>query len=355
MGIFDEMLKSGESLFKNPVVLDYDYQPKIIPFREREQRHIAFCIKPLFNERNGKNLIITGKPGVGKTVACKHVLNEVEEKTDDIIPIYINCWQKNTTYKIAVEICNNIGYKFTQNKRTDELLKIIIKELNKKNTVFTFDEIDKAEDFDFLYTFLEEVYRKTIILITNYKEWIINLDERIKSRLTPETIEFNPYNPNETKGILEQRKEYAFVKGVWEKDAFEKVVEKTAQLRDIRKGLFFMRESGNAAEDESRKNITIKHVETAIKKLDEFSIKSKEELDVENRFILDIIKSNSGKKIGGLFKLYEEKGGKGNYKAFQRKIKKLEGLKFITTEKIEGGAEGKTTIITFAQKTLEEF
>lgn len=355
MGMFKDMLKSGESLFRDPIPLDYDYQPKRITGREKEQQQIVFSIRPLLQKRNGRNLIITGKPGLGKTVVCRHILKDIEDETDEIIPIYINCWKKNTSYKIALEICNLIGYKFTQNKRTDELLKIIIKELNKKTVVFAFDEIDKVEDFDFLYTFLEEIYRKTIILITNYREWIVNLDERIKSRLTPETLEFMPYNAVQIKEILSERKKYAFVESVWEDNAFEKIISKTTELWDVRKGLFFMREAGNTAEEHSSRKITAEHVETALKKLDEFSIKSKEELDAENKFILDIIKENSGKKIGELFKIYEEKGGKGNYKAFQRKIKKLEDNKFITTEKISGGVEGKTTIINYSQKTLGEF
>ena len=41
------------------------------------------------------------------------------------------------------------------------------------DTVFVFDEVDKLEDLDFLYTILEEIYKKTVLLITNYKEWII--------------------------------------------------------------------------------------------------------------------------------------------------------------------------------------
>ncbi|NQV08865.1 AAA family ATPase [Candidatus Woesearchaeota archaeon] len=355
MGMFKDMLKSNESIFRDSIPLDYDYQPKRITSREKEQQQIVFSIKPLLQKRNGRNLIITGKPGLGKTVVCRHILSDIEDETDEIIPIYINCWKKNTSYKIANEICNLIGYKFTQNKRTDELLNVIIKELNKESVVFVFDEIDKVEDFDFMYSFLEEIYRKTFILITNYKEWIINLDERIKSRLTPETMEFTQYNASQIKDILSERKKYAFVEGVWDENAFDKIIEETTELGDVRKGLFFMRESGNTAEDKSSKNITTEHVEEALKKIQEFSVANKEELDPENKFILDVIKDNSGKKIGELFKTYEEKGGKGNYKAFQRRIKKLEDNKFITTEKISGGAEGKTTIINFQQKTLSDF
>ena len=65
--LFKDMLKDSESLFKNPIALDYDYQPKLIPYRENEQHYIANCIKPLLQERNGKNLFILSKPAVIQT------------------------------------------------------------------------------------------------------------------------------------------------------------------------------------------------------------------------------------------------------------------------------------------------
>ena len=69
MGLFDDMLKDNESLFINEIALDYDFKPKNIPHREGQQQHIAACIKPLFQKRNGSNLIIHGLPGIGKNSA----------------------------------------------------------------------------------------------------------------------------------------------------------------------------------------------------------------------------------------------------------------------------------------------
>jgi hypothetical protein len=45
------------------------------------------------------------------------------------------------------------------------------------------------------------------------------------------------------------------------------------------------------------------------------------------------------------------------YKTFQRKIEKLSKSKFISTEKIAGGKEGKTTIIRAqnVEKKLSDF
>jgi archaeal cell division control protein 6 len=355
MGIFQNMLKDNESVFADAVALDYDYVPKLMPYRENEQFKIASCIKPLFAERNGKNVFVYGKPGIGKTLAVKHILKELEDETDYIIPIYVNCWQKNTSYKVLLEICDILGYKFTQNKKTEELFNIIKEMLNKKAAVIVLDEVDKSEELDVIYTFIEQIYRKTIIMITNFKLWIENLDLRVQSRLTPELIEFKPYNSKETKGILQNRMKYGFQPGVWKDDAFDKIIIKTTELEDIRSGLYLMKEAGNSAEDRSSRFVEISDVDIAIKKMDDFTIKKSTDLDEESRKILNIAKENSGMKIGEMFKLYEKFGGKMTYKTFQRKIDKLAKSNFILAEKISGGKDGKTTIIKNPQKGLDEF
>lgn len=307
-------------------------------------------------KRNGKNLFIHGAPGIGKTAATRHVLRDLENETEEVIPIYINCWKKNTTYKIVIEICDVLGYKFTQNKKTDELFEIIKNMINKKSAVFVFDEADKLEDFDFLYFILEEIYRKSVILITNFKNWIMNMDERIRSRLTAEIVEFKPYNAEETKGILKHRMNYGFISGAWEEDAFLMVAKRASELADIRTGLYLMKEAGLAAEEKASRKITKDHVEIALKKINEFSVKEKSELDQESRNILELIKNNSNKKIGELYEIYRRYNGALSYKSFQRKIDNLHKNKFISVEKTEGGLEGNTTIIRYAEtKKLTDF
>ncbi|MBU0980428.1 MAG: AAA family ATPase [Nanoarchaeota archaeon] len=356
MALFKDILGAEETLFKNPVALDPDFMPKEIPYRENEQHYIADCIKPLFKKRNGRNLIVTGAPGIGKTAACKHILQDLEKETDEIYTIYVNCWNKNTTYKIILELCEALGYRFTQNKKTEELFGIVKGMLNKKSAVLVFDEIDKMEEFDFLYTFVEEIYRKTVVMITNYKEWITDLDQRIKSRLIPDTLEFKPYKPGEIRGILEQRMKAAFFDGIWQGEAFDIVVEKTAETGDVRTGLFLMREAGSAAEEESKRSITIEHVKKATSRMQGFSIKKDSELEESTKEILELVKSNPDMRIGELFKRYQKDGGALTYKSFQRRIQKLAENKFISVKKLMGGKDGTTTIVKpFEHKKLTEF
>jgi cell division control protein 6 len=356
MALFDDMLKSGESLFRNELALDFDFVPKLMPYREQQQQHIAQCIKPLLMGHNGRNLFVFGPPGIGKTAAIKWVFRDLEEETDDVLPIYINCWQKNTTYKIAIELCEIIGYRFTQNKKTDELFKVIRDLLNKKSAAFAFDEADKLEDFDFLYTLLEDIYKRSILLITNHKEWLLEVDQRIKSRLTPDTLEFREYNLKETRGILKERVGYAFVDSVWSDDAFELVVQKAFEAKDIRTGLYLLEQSGLAAEERSSRKISADDAKSAIGKLADFTIKKSSELEEDTRTILNIVREHSGKRIGELYTVYKEKNGKNTYKTFQRKIESLEKNSFITVKKISGGKEGSTSIVSFnKEKKLTDF
>ncbi len=358
MGFFNDINQGGQSIFTNELALDYNFVPKLIPFREMQQKYVASCIKPLFMKRNGKNIVIYGPPGIGKTVATRHILNELEDETDDVVPIYINCWNKNTSYKVVIEICDQLDYKFVQNKKTEELFEIVKNMLNRKSAVFVFDEIDKAEDYNFLYTLLEDVYRKTIILITNYKSWIAELDNRIKSRLVPELLEFKAYSQTEIKGILKERSTYAFIPECIHEDTFDYISSITMEKGDgdVRIGLYLLREAGLIAENKMSECIALDHAREASEKLREFSIKKKDELDEEMQKVLDVIKTNNGGKIGELFKSYQGEGGSLSYKSFQRKVSKLNENKFISTEKIMGGSEGTTTMIKLPQeKKLTEF
>jgi archaeal cell division control protein 6 len=203
---------------------------------------------------------------------------------------------------------------------------------------------------------IEEILKCSIIMVTNFKEWLIDLDQRIKSRITADMLEFEKYRAVEIEGILKERVKYAFFQGVWEDDAFDLCVEKAYELGDVRQGIYLLRESASIAEDHSSRKITLEHSQKAIQKLDEFSVKKSTDLGEDSKLILDIIKKESEAKIGDIYKIYREKGGVHTSKTLQRKVEKLEKAKFITTKKTGGGVHGNTTIVSFKKnKSLSEF
>jgi DNA polymerase III delta prime subunit len=100
MALFKDILRADETLFKNEYALDYEFIPKLLPYREEQQKYIAKVIAPLLQKRDGRNLFIYGSPGIGKTAAIKWVLRDLEEETTEVHQIYINCWQKILLIKL---------------------------------------------------------------------------------------------------------------------------------------------------------------------------------------------------------------------------------------------------------------
>ena len=74
-------------------------------------------------------------------------------------------------------------------------------------------------------------------------------------------LEFKPYSREETRGILQHRVELAFVPKVWQTNAFEKIVDKTYDLKDLRSGLYLLHEAGLGAEEKSLRVIDEKSVQ----------------------------------------------------------------------------------------------
>ncbi len=271
----------------------------------------------------------------------------MEEKSDEVETVYVNCWKKDTSYKILIDICEQIGYKWTHNKRTDELMTVIAKALNKKSCVIFLDEVDRVREVDIIYSFCEDLFKKSLILIANNPEWFSQLDDRVKSRLTAEKLEFHPYNARETEGIMRMRIKYAFVPEVWDEEALQSIIDRTIEMKDIRSGLYLLRESGNAAERKASRKIAMEHAKAALSKFDDFKIKKSSDFGETEQKILDLIKQNSGKTLKELHTLV---GDEFSYRTFHRKIDELKKTNMI--EVIE--VPGKSSIINYSKK-LSDF
>ena len=278
----EDMLTDEESLFTSPGILDIEYLPRLLPYREEQQKYLADCIKRL--PSLGTNVLIHGPPGIGKTACVMWVFRELKEAEDlDVFPVYINCWNDSSLDKIVFNICRQLGIN-TAYRSPEELLSIVMHNLRSKKAVaFAFDEIDRMQDQSLLYHFIEGIPHKSIFLISAKKDWLAHLDNRVRSRLMPEAIEFKQYNHEQTRGILEERKNYAFVPGAWENDAFGLVVKKCFEIGDIRTGLAMLKASGLAAERDVSRKITKVHALKAMEKLE----MKPEETEVKGRRVTD--------------------------------------------------------------------
>ena len=170
-------------------------------------------------------------------------------------------------------------------------------------------------------------------MITNDKQFTYKLDPRLKSRLTPESLEFRPYSKQEIASILQNRINLAFSQGVISKEVLEIISSKTFELKDLRSGLFLLRESGLIAESKSQKQINLECANEAISKMG--NSKKPVVVDTEEKEILNTISDNPEKTVNELFKLYKSEEGK-SLRTFQRKLKALEEADLIKREAVDG-------------------
>ncbi len=345
MGLFD--IEGTKSVIKNEEVLNYDYIPKILPYRENQIQEIANSIKPMLNERSGSNLFIHGAPGIGKTASIKWVLRELSETTDDVIPIYVNCWNLKTKYFIFSEMANQLKISFRAGKSAEHILRQVVYKLRGKRAVFVFDEIDKIDDPDFLYQIVSTFPKSCIHLISNKFDYVVRIDARIKSRLMLRNMEFKPYSLNEVYGILKERAKLALKKDTIETQLLKQIANITFNKKDVRVGLYLLRESAKIAEQENKRKITKEHVKKAIENV--LDKKPEEEkLNKDENLILDIVKVHNGEVAGPLYEIYKKRGGELSYKSFKRYVNNLEKLGLLKLELTGGGFKGKSTRIFLA-------
>ena len=345
MKLFEHPLMNDETLFSNIDSLDPDYVPKLLPHREGQQEYVAECIKPLLQGRNGTNLLLSGHPGIGKTASVKRVMQDLAESYN-LPQSFVNCWNVNSSHKILTSIAEQLGYKFTVNMSSDDLIKKISR-LTEKGCVFVFDEIDKAMDYDFLYNILEGVPKRTIILITNDTTWLSKLDSRIRSRMVPEQLNFDRYKASEINDILKERRKLSYYDGAWTDEAFDAIVERSAADSDIRIGIYLLRESGLLAERDASRQVKAEHAAGAIGKIKDFSPRSADSMTEDEKMLIGIIKGNSGKIIGEIFSIYQNAGGTKSQRTVDRIVKKLEKKGIIELKATGEGFKGKSTILIF--------
>lgn len=343
MDLFNDMLKDNESLFKNESVLDFEYLPEEMPHRENQQQYVADCIKPLEQGRQGKSLLIRGAPGIGKTTCVKYVFRELEEHTDDIKSVFVNCWRKQTTNSILTDIASQLGSVNPQSKTNEDLWEQIRKMLHRfKGIAIALDEIDKAKEYDFLYQIVENIPRFTLFMITNEKGFLATMDQRIRSRIVVEELEFPPYKKHEIEEILERRKKDAFAPGTWGKEAFDLVVERCSSHSDIRAGLVLMREAGRGAEKKAAKKIQVEHVMNAKAGVVDAQIESSSALDEREKKVLKAIKENPGIETGKLTNALRSEGLDIPDSTLRRILQKLDKGSFIFRESAQGENGGQT-------------
>jgi len=288
----------GQSLIKNRDVLHFTYTPNRILHRDKQQEMVTQSLIPIYQKSIPSNLLVYGKPGTGKTLVIKKVLNQIQNRLDkNSYPIklaYTNAKHESTLYGLLLSLGRQLGL---QEKKTDndklwlpgtglaisEVFNRILYVIEKRkiNTVFVIDEIDYLAELvsktgkDILYSITRANERLqngslSLIGISNDLTFKERLDPRVISSLREEEIVFPNYVTNEITGILKDRINIAFENDVVSSGALNLCASMACgEHGDARRAIDLLRVAAEIAERNQTKPITDEHVRMAAQKIEE--------------------------------------------------------------------------------------
>lgn len=371
--IFDSLLMK-KSIFKNKRVLSHDYVPNELPHREKEIQKLAYILATALKGGKPSNVFMYGKTGTGKTAVARYVLKKLAERGEklglSLSYAYVNCRYRKTNYRVLVKICDEIGCRSLPETGlpADMIFDKMIKQIDRKDqlVIIILDELDwlvKSSGDDVLYQLTRinnelERGQVSLIGITNDLKFKDNLDSRVLSSLSEESIIFSPYNAQQLYDILKQRTVMAFEDEVVDDSALRLAAAIAAQEHgDARRAIDLLRVAGEIVERRGENKLTERHILEAKDEVEKDLVEvTVRDLPVQEQLILlaivNLSLSSNGDKIttGNVKKVYEDICIKLGYKPVTLRrindiISDLEMLGIISAPVVSLGRYGRTKLI----------
>jgi len=246
--------------------------PEVIIDREKEQEKIRDFLQDVLKGMNGV-LYVYGKPGIGKTVVTKHVLNQSDE-LDDAVSIYLNA--SALTPNLALkEVYDVICGEDERKLPSPLMIREINRKLLKKNTALVialdnFDRMDGIENLFWSLNHLMESTGRVVLILISTSEFEIKdkVGSRLFSRLKPEFYKFKLYNSEKLYEILEQRIKQAYGKMIMNSKALLTLCNFIADEcnSNVRYLFKLFLESADAASKEGENSIGLTTIEEVIER-----------------------------------------------------------------------------------------
>jgi len=280
-------------IIADPEVLEEDFIPQNIPCREIQKEELAFCLSPVEEGMKPLDCLCHGKPGTGKTVLIKHVLQQLSEQTN-ALTFYVNCWENKTLNLILDRLVEQAEIFVPETKYSVKISRLKRK-IGNRPCVIALDEVDKLESKelnDILYM-LKNLGKVGLICISNTRKYILNLDPRITSRIRFRSVNFPPYSDKELLTILKHR--VIDCRALFPDTYSQKILEQVADLAtgDARIAIQTLKYAAFNAEKEGKSKIYIDNVKKGFEEVKDIKRKYMlEKLGEHHRLIYEIIKKN---------------------------------------------------------------
>jgi archaeal cell division control protein 6 len=283
----DDIFQTGD-IFANRELVRVGHVPELsrVVGRDNEVREVGGALGPATQGGPPETSIIYGKTGTGKSLVARCVTREATRRAASngytLQYSYVDCsdYQSETkaSREMARELRKNLGIEKSIPRigigAADyrDITWELLAEKNIDSFVVILDEIDKLDDDELLRSISrakESGKSDTnigVICISNKIEYRDRLNERVDSSLQDNELVFDPYDANQLREILRNRKD-AFNDGV----LTDGVIARTAALAarehgDARKAVDTLYEAGRLAEKAGDSQVTEDYVDNALKK-----------------------------------------------------------------------------------------
>jgi len=293
-----------QEIVRKPDLLDEAYIPQIIPYRDRQISDLEECLRPALSQEKPMNAWLTGPPGSGKTLVVKFVLKKFS-KDGRLGGIYVNCWEHNSYYAVLDKLVRELHVLGAEKLNTSFKLERLRQFVGAKPFVIILDEIDQpkpAERDSILYN-LSSIKNVGLVIISNSRDMLFSMDERIRSRLNAKLIEFAAYASEYLAEILRLRAEFALLAKTWSTRILRKIAEHAGG--DARCAFQTLKNAARCAEADNSDSIGEKHVqEGSTTVTGDKKPWLLEKLSSHHRVLLELVKEHGEINSGELWEAY---------------------------------------------------
>jgi archaeal cell division control protein 6 len=365
-----DILMGDETLFRDVEAFNPDYIPERLLHRDSQMEALAMCIRPALRGGKPKNAVVLGAPATGKTTALRKIFQIVEETSDKLYCVYVNCQISTTRFNIFSDIYEHLmghrppetGIPFS--RIYGEIMKKLVQE--EKALMVALDDVNhlfyskNANQVFYDILRAHEVFkgaRTGLFAIISDIEFRFMLDKNVSSIFIPKEVVFNPYTSEEMRDILRERVKVGFYPEVISEEVLGRISDLAYSTGDMRLGIDILSTSGDLAEAEASKTIQIKHLEGAVRNSGVGSLKSTLEAlsPLELALLRLIVDSPEDENTAGSLYQSLKREEKISYASFDRALKKLELLRIIDTRFTGKGVKGNSrlVILRFTPEEIE--
>jgi len=262
---------SDRTLFQNGIVFETGYLPEELHFRDTQLDELAFTIKPGLQGARPMSVICKGLPGTGKTASVLRTFAGIEEVTENLVPVYVNCRFDRTVYTVFARIYAKL--KGLRPTRTGVSISSLVDGIGKCIQEKGIVLVVCLDDAEFLVNdkALDNVLGTLVHLQQDYPgvrvgviatvsspdvDLYRHMNPGVASIFRPTEIAFPRYTREEIRAILQARVEMGLCPGAVSPEVMDLVVEETMRLGDIRAGLALLKWTAMHAEMGGREQAT---------------------------------------------------------------------------------------------------